>query len=329
MAPRGRLSARALSLLVSAIALGASTPAAAASPASTEAAEASAALKARGNEAMVANNPTEALSYYQQALEKNPNDVTLQYNIGRAHQARGEYVEALASLQEFERAASPEIRAKVPALDALLSDVRSRIGSLTIQCSVEAPKATVLIGATAKVEGCSRTPRRVSVSLASRSETLDVHLASDSFRAPSVMVTLDGGAPPVAVELALSPIATTGVLYVKASPARALVSIDGAPKGNSPLEIVLPAGSHVIDVTATSYERARVPVVIEAGGRREVDVTLDKTPPITTRWWFWTAAGVVVAGAAAASAILIIQPEKSPTKGSIHPGIVQAPLVTF
>lgn len=317
------MKTRLLSALVVTVAVAATTPA------SAEKAETPAELKTLGNQAMVSNNPTEALSYYRQALEKDPSDVTLHYNIGRAYQARGEYVEALAALVEFERTAPPEIKAKVPALDALLSDVRSRVGSLSIQCSMEAANATVLIGASVKVEGCSTTPRDVEVSLASKREALEVSLASDELVAPSVSVTLEGGARPVAVVLAVSPRARTGVLYVKASPARALVSVGGAPKGNSPLEIVLPAGAHVLDVTADSYERSRVPVVIEAGQRKEVDVTLEKKAPITTRWWFWTAAGVVVAGAAAASAILIIQPEKPHQRGSIDPGVVSAPLVTF
>lgn len=313
------------SALAVAVALSLSTPASA----EPTDAEASAELKGLGNQAMAANNPTEALSYYRQALEKNPSDATLHYNIGRAHQARGEYVEALEALGEFDRAASAETKARVPGLDALLLDVRSRVGELTLRCSKDVPNATVFIGESAKVEGCTTTPKTVRVSLASKNETLDVRLASEGFVARDLTVSLEGGAAPVPVVLEVSPSVTTGVLFVKASPARALVSVGGTPKGNSPLEIILPAGAHVIEVTADSYERARVPVVIDAGGRKEVDVTLDKSAPITKRWWFWTAAGVLAAGAIATSVVLIVQPEKSPQKGTIHPGIVSAPLVTF
>ena len=55
-------------------------------------------LKSRGNQAMMELNYAEALSAYRVALAKNPSDVALHYNIGRAHQARGDYPAALDAL---------------------------------------------------------------------------------------------------------------------------------------------------------------------------------------------------------------------------------------
>lgn len=286
-------------------------------------------LKARGNDAMQKLDFPAALAAYQAALEKSPGDVTLLYNVGRAQEALGNKVAALDALLEFERKAPPEIKAKVPLLAALLAELRARVGELSVRCTVDLPKATVLVGDLAKLEGCGVTPAKVRVTLPAPRVEVDVHLVSDAYRAAIVRVPLEGNAPPVDVELAASAKVTTGVLYVKASPASAIVSVDGAPKGTPPVEIVLPAGAHVVDVSAERHESAHVPLVIDAGGRKDLDLTLEKKPSITSSWWFWTAAGVVVAGVATGVTVLLVQPEKEPGKGTIPPGVISAPLVTF
>lgn len=299
----------------------ASSPAAAQSPAADE-------LKARGNQAMMELNYAEALVSYQAALAANPRDVVLHYNIGRAHQARGDYPAALDALLEFEKTAPPETKAKVPSLEQLIADVKSRVGELSVRCNVEVAAGAILVGP-ARVEGCTVAPKRVRVSLASKSASVEVRLESRAFQAPSVTVNVEGGGPPVDVALVASATSTTGILRVTATPAAALVSVDGAPKGNSPVELSLPAGSHVVDVHADAYESVRVPFVLEAGGKKELSLTLEKTPPITKRWWFWVGSGVVAAGLVTAAAILIVQPERESSRGSIEPGVIRAPLTTF
>ena len=111
-------------------------------------------LKTRGNQAMMELNYAEALSAYRAALVKNPNDVALHYNIGRAHQARGDYPAALDALLEFERRAPAETKAKVPSLAQLIADVRGRVGELTVHCSSEVSRGTIVVDTT-KVEGCT------------------------------------------------------------------------------------------------------------------------------------------------------------------------------
>lgn len=283
-------------------------------------------LKARGNQAMMELNYAEALVNYQAALEKNPSDTALYYNIGRAHQARGDYPAALDALLEFDKKAPADTKAKVPSLAQLIADVRGRVGELTIHCSAEVAKGTVFVGELSKVEGCSLEPKKVRVSLAAKSASVEVRLESELFNAPSVKVNVAGGAPPVDVALAVTPKSSSGLLRVKAVPATALVSVDGAPKGNPPVEIVVPAGSHVVDVTAEAYEAAHVPFVVEAQRTKELNLTLEKTPPITKRWWFWAGVGGAAIGIATVAVILIVQPERSASQGTIEPGTVRAPL---
>jgi hypothetical protein len=283
-------------------------------------------LKTRGNQAMMELNYAEALVNYKAALEKNPSDVALHYNIGRAHQARGDYPAALDALTEFEQKAPPETKAKVPSLGQLIADVKARVGELTIHCTVDVPKGTVVVGDLSKVEGCGVERKKVRVSLAAKTATVEVRLESELFQAPSSKVTLEGGAPPVDVALAVTPRSNAGLLRVQAVPANAIVSVDGTPKGNPPVEVVIPAGSHVVDVSAAEYESAHVPFVMEAQGKKELNLTLEKTPPITKRWWFWAGAAGVAAGLATVVVILIVQPERSSSTGTIEPGTVRAPL---
>jgi hypothetical protein len=79
-------------------------------------------------------------------------------------------------------------------------------------------------------------------------------------------------------------------------------------------------------VSAAEYESAHVPFVMEAQGKKELNLTLEKTPPITKRWWFWAGAAGVAAGLATVVVILIVQPERSSSTGTIEPGTVRAPL---
>ena len=316
---------RARSFLATAVAIGALTTSSVAIAQGPSADE----LKTRGNQAMMDLNYAEALSAYRAALVMNPTDVALHYNIGRAHQARGDYVAALDALLEFERAAPPETKAKVPSLGQLITDVKSHVGELSLKCSADVAKATVVIDASTRVEGCGLAPKSVRVNVASKSASLEVRLESETFQAPSVKVNVQGGGPRVDVMLDVAAKTNAGILRVQASPAVAVISVDGVPKGNSPVELSLPAGAHVVDVEADAHERAHVPFVIEAGGRKELDLTLEKTPPITKRWWFWAGTGVIAAGVVTAAVILIVQPERESSKGTIDPGVIRAPLATF
>jgi hypothetical protein len=290
-------------------------------------------LKTRGNQAMLELNYAEALVSYRAALAKNPSDLALHYNIGRAHQARGDYPAALDALVEFERSAPPETRAKVPSLGQLISDVRGRVGELNVHCSADVMKGIVTVagptGDLEKVDGCTVRPKKVRVSLASKSATLEVRLDSEAFQGQSLKVVVQGGGPAVDAALIVSSRTTSGILRIQAAPASAVIAVDGSPKGNSPVEVTIPAGSHVVDVTADGHEKAHVPVVLEAGGRRDLSLTLEKTPAITKRWWFWAGVGGAVATITTVVVILIVQPERDATRGTIDPGVVRAPLVTF
>jgi len=286
-------------------------------------------LKHRGNQAMLDLNYGEALDAYTAAIAIAPEEPTLYYNLGRAHQAREDYPAALDALEQFARRAAPEIKARVPTLDALINDVRSRVGTVSVTCTTDLPAATIKAGDRTTAKGCTSRPTLLRVSVPTRRSAIDVRLTADGYQGQTARVTVDGGAAPVQVALTVLPTSTSGMLVARATPVHARISVDGVERGNPPLDLPIPAGSHVLDLRADGHDSAHLEVVVEAGKRRELSIDLQRTAPITSKWWFWTAAGVVAAGIGVAVWYLVVQPEEDPSRGTIEPGRVSAPLLRF
>ena len=286
-------------------------------------------LKKRGNQAMLDLNYAEALDAYTAAIGIAPDDATLYYNLGRAHQAREDYPAALDALDVFAQKATPEVKARVPKLEQLIADVRSRVGTLAVRCTETLTDATVAIGDKSTLTGCSTAPKTVRISVPSHTAVLDVRLSAERFQSQSVRVAVEGGGPVVQVALVVLAKATSGTLLVRATPLDARISIDGIERGNPPLEVPLPAGAHTLDIRADRHDPSHVPVVVEAGRTKDVRIDLQRTAPITTKWWFWTGVGVLAVGVGVTIWYLVAQPEKDASSGTIAPGQVSAPLVRF
>jgi hypothetical protein len=100
-------------------------------------------LQDQGDRAMLDMRYVDALAAYEQARELDPDNVGLDYSLARAHQLLGEFPEALAALERFERRASLEQRATVGRLKQLFIELRSRVSTLQLHCSQ--PGARVLV----------------------------------------------------------------------------------------------------------------------------------------------------------------------------------------
>jgi hypothetical protein len=70
-----------------------------------------------------------------------------------------------------------------------------------------------------------------------------------------------------------------GVLQVTTDPAGALVSIDGRPVGASPVEVTLPAGTHVLTFALANLRFPPRPVEIAADTRVALTVPLRRAAP--------------------------------------------------
>ena len=283
-------------------------------PASDE--QRAATLRDTGNQAMLDMRYVDALSAYQQALALSPNYSGVLYSIARAHQLLGEFAEALTTLEAFDREATPEMRAKVGRLDRLLAELRARVGVLQLSCNVSG--ARVLLRD--KVIGTTPLP---PTRLEAGSATLEVEL--DGFFAQKKELIVPAGGS-LALDLTLHARSTSALLVVHTNPGGAQISVDGRVQGTaSPsVELALSAGPHRVTARREGFDDASVPLVLVAGSTRSLNVGLEKSIPLTSRWWFWTGAVAIVAGGVALSVAELT--ERSADKGTLTPGQISAPL---
>lgn len=265
-----------------------------------------AAAKARGDAALIAGRPAEALREYE-AASQIVNDAALLYNRGRALQALERYPEAARMLDLFAMQAAPELRARVPKLDALLVEVRSKSSALELTCNVP--------GAEVHVEqlGIGQTPLHKRIDWNAGKVTVRVTHAG--YHPWQRVVDLPAAGVAV-VEVALAPESTTGLLLLESVVPGAAVTIDGQPKGTVPFEGYLAIGTHRVEVTAEGYEPGQSQVVIAATDPRKLNLDLAPTPRFYQRWYFWGAVVAVIgAGVATGVALTTERPAVEGTLG--------------
>ncbi len=273
-------------------------------------------LRRRGNEAMAAFKPGEALEAYKQAYEAS-RDPALLYNMGRALEALEDYPAALARYEDFARQASPELRARVPKLDETIIALRGRVSRLSVTCNV--PGARVLVREKTVGETLARGEALV-VPLGAGSAVLEVD--ADGYNPFQRSIVLPGGGP-LAVDVQLVRRAVAGMLVVASEPRGASVFVDDKELGNAPVEASVGAGTHRVVVHLSGYLDKATSVVVGVGERRVVTLDLGQTTPIAKTWWFWTGIGAVVAtGVIVTYAALT---ERGPGSGSIQPGVTRGP----
>jgi hypothetical protein len=286
-------------------------------PTAPTAAERAATLKSRGDAAMDARRFDEALAAYDEAIASSP-DPAILYNRGRVYEARGQYAQALADCERFDREASPELRAKVPKLATLLAELRGKVSTLTVTSNVQGARVVVrdVVVAT--------TPIPTALKLVAGPAVIEV--IADGCAPFKRTIQLPGGGEAL-VDATLIAKNQSGVLLVKA-PADATVSVDGAPIGNGSFELSVAAGNHSLVARRAGDEDARTATVVAVGERKEVTMGFQSGRPITSKWWFWTGIGaVVVAGTVVTVSLLV---DKSPPTGDkFAPDTVRAPLMRW
>jgi tetratricopeptide (TPR) repeat protein len=274
-------------------------------------------LKGQADAAMLDLRYDEALSLYQQAYALNANPALL-YNQGRAHQARGSFPLALAMLERFEREAPADLKARVPKLAELIAEVRAKVSHLTVKGNVA--------GAQLFVRNLPVGVLPLSAPLSLNAGPATIRLSAKGYRPLEKKVVLPGG-DRLSLELALLPLRSTGRLSVRSPVAGATVFIDGKVVGTVPAEAELKPGKHKVTLHHDDYEDASTHVVLDAGSNKSISVELEELPAFYEKWWFWTSVGVVAAGAAVVVGFRMT--EAPVEEGSIAPGQVSAPLLTF
>jgi len=286
------------------------TPAPATTPAATAAPDAQADAADRkhaGDEAMEAFRYADALAAYGDAYAINK-DPALLYNMGRALQALNRFPEALDKLAAFEAAASPELKARVPRLAALIAEIKARVATLTIRTNV--PGARILVRDTV----VGKSPLTAPVKLVAGAA--DVEIEAEGYYPGKKKVELPGGGE-LTVELELFSRSTTGILAVKASAAGAEVLVDGKRVGVAPVELHIVKGTHQVVVKHPDFRLYETTTVVPAGGTQTVTAALQSSS-VVTRWWFWSAVGAVVTAGVVWGVAAVT--ERAPDAGTIAPG---------
>ena len=273
----------------------------------------SARLKKEADGLMGLDRYADALSLYAKAYDIT-SDPALLYNQGRAYEAMGEYPDAVDKLEKFDKDASPALHAKVPALQKLIDDLKSRIAVLVVTTNASGARLLVRDKALGNITG--------EMKVRTRAGPASVEVSADGYNTFKKDVDLTAGTT-VKVEANLELKKSDAVIVIHSKPI-ADISLDGKAIGRVPLEFHAPAGRHTLKADADGYEAESVPMTLALGDHREYDFELHKTPSVFKRWWFWTAVGVVVAGGVATYLALTI--EKSAEPGNFGKyGILTAP----
>jgi hypothetical protein len=273
--------------------------------------------KRKGDEAMVALRFQEALAHYQRAYEATKSPALL-YNMGRAYEGLAEFPKALDALEEFNDKAPAELKARIPkgVLEDMLRDIRNRVATLVVSCSVE--NADLRLGD--KIIGRTRVGQTVIRVNAGKQKLV---VSREGYFSFDKELTLVGGKVET-VDAVLASRSEAAVLRVTSPVEGASVALDGKPMGVVPVESPVLPGTHKVGVTREGYEDADTSVVVAAGERKDLAVPLAKKASIFSRWWFWTAVGVVAIGVT--TTIVVLNTEKDADTGTIAPGQVRADL---
>jgi tetratricopeptide (TPR) repeat protein len=272
-------------------------------------------MKKEADALMDQDKYAEALALYAKAFEIT-GDPALLYNQGRAHEAMGDYPEALDELERFEREAPPALQKKVTGLRDHLDDLRRRIATLVV--TTNAPGARLMVRE--KAAGLIDRQTRVRT----RAGPATIEVTAEGYEPFHTSVELPGGVTvPIDAQLVPKKRAPEEALIIVRTRPPADIAVDGRALGRAPLEAKLAPGSYVLTANAEGYREERVPMTLSLGDRREVDLELRKPAPIVARWWFWTGLAVLAAGGAATYFALTI--ERSPSEGTFRPGSVPGP----
>lgn len=223
----------------------------------------------------------------------------------------------MAELERFTREAPADLKAKVPGLDALLTDFRNHTSSVTITCNVSAQVLLrdIAVGncPTDKPLVVNAGPATISVSAVDYvSQKRDVTLT------PAGSQTID---------FKLEKQTPTTILVIHSTPSSALTSVDGKSAGATPIDVPVTPGAHKLLLTHADYKDLTTQVTIERGESKTLDLKLDPTG-VTSKWWFWTTltVGVLVVAGGVIGLVYALTTEKSPDTGTIPPGQIKTPL---
>jgi hypothetical protein len=242
------------------------SPALAAEPTPSE-------LKTSADAAFDGRNFAQALKLYETLLAQG-GDARMHYNIAQTLTALERYPEALVSYQAFlaEVPAGTLNAAQQERFFALLDELKMKIARLDIRCKV--PGARVLL----RDRAIGVTPLSGPVSVNAGPAKIEV--IAEGWKPFSTEADLAGGSTQT-LEIPLERLDFTGGLEVKSAVPDTHVYVDGMDRGTTPLTLRVERGVHLVRAIHRGYIDQSTRVSIEAGGRREVSFSPEKSPDYT------------------------------------------------
>jgi hypothetical protein len=270
---------------------------------------------------------SEALSAFEDSARHNPHATTT-FNVGACERALGNYTRARVAYKKAltEGARNPDqladaLRAEATAvtqqLESLLSRVIVRLEPKEARISVDGrPLAVEKIGGKRPVlvAGVER-PNLGRPAPASEFEIVlnpGAHVITISRKGFGDAVVNKSFAPGSTTDLPISLSRLPATLRISSNIDGALVRVDDADMGPTPVDVLRPPGSYRIEVQKAGYDPFEASVNVRAGELSAQRATLrPESRPITKTWWFWTAAAAVVVGGVVTTYVLT-RPEPEP-----------------
>jgi hypothetical protein len=240
-----------------------------------------------------------------EAASRAHHEPVVRYNIALCQKGLFRYAESIETLRAYLGEVDP--KSLPPQRKAEVEQMISEMTALL----VELPLTLVPETASLIVDG--RATAGGKLVLAAGHHVLE--LSADGYKPLRREIELFAGiaAAPLAVTLEALP--RTGRVHLSLLPASASVRIDG--KAQVPRDVELPTGGHTVEVAAPGYLPKSSEITVAAGQARDLKISLDRKPPVWTKWWFWTAAVAVLGGVATAIAVPLSTKTESPVPGTI------------
>lgn len=116
--------------------------------------------------------------------------------------------------------------------------------------------------------------------------TYTIMAEKDGYRTYTTTVTVTSGRQ-ADVYCSLSPLSTTGSLYVLSNPSGANIYVDTAYKGQTPMTVTnLASGTHILEVDHSGYYDWKSTVDVLPGGTKTITATLNPMPVSNTGWLY-------------------------------------------
>jgi hypothetical protein len=258
-----------------------------------------------------------ALVKFQQAFEKS-GDLRLLWNMAVCEKNLRHYSNVLDLLERYQRegdagmteAHRKEVKDVVDTVRMLISNVR---------VSVDQPGASIFVDE--RPVGKTPLPGPLRIDLGKRR----IRVSKPGFTDQSVVQEFAGGST-LSLSFALKRKPTEARLTISADEG-SMIQIDGTAMGQRYWQGSVPAGEHLIRVTAPGMQPYSKEMALAAGQSRMLHITLVPEKSGVPAY-VWIGAGVLAAGGLATGAYFLFvdsEDRASPDIGTLPPGSVMLP----